>query len=229
MAPATNYPYPDVPNTPGVPTLARNPDADTDVGINLNMGNASTALGQSAATPAIWGIYDQSNKLVAASSSPTAVQTVTTFEYTKEMEVATMPIEEGGFTNFNKVEKPAEVNVTLSFQGTQSDRAAFLSAIEKATESTNLYNIVTPEGPYNNYSINRFNVSRTASRGATLLSVDLSISQIRTASASFSQTTLPITNPVNADATSQTNNGITQAQTPSTSALKSLMNKLGGN
>jgi hypothetical protein len=190
-----------------------------------------------------WGIFDAAgNQLGVDSSSINPILSVlasqlsgstapvlSTFgvDYVKEMRVSDFPVEPGSFASYNKVETPANPLVTLTLAGSEDDRTNFLNAIDAACTSTNLYNVVTPEVQYVGYTIERYTYSRRASRGATLLIVEVSLKEIRQVSAAFTTVTNPIVNPQNPAATPQTNSGTTQPAASDTSTLRSLANKLG--
>jgi hypothetical protein len=158
---------------------------------------------------------------VTGTSAPTL--STLGFDFMKETRISDFPVEAGAFANYNKVETPANPVVTLALSGTEDDRTRFLTAIDAACVSTDLYTVVTPEITYANYSVERYTYSRRAYKGATLLIVELSLKEIRQATATYAK--VPIVNPQNPAATPQVSNGMTQATAPDTSTLKSLVNK----
>ncbi len=108
-----------------------------------------------------------------------AVQSMYSLNYNKQMAVADFPVEQGGFASYNKVEMPANPIIVLNFMGNVSDREQFINAIDVATKSTDLYTIITPEITYVNYTIEKYNYSRSAARGKTLISIQLYLKEIR--------------------------------------------------
>lgn len=215
-------PYPDVPQYPGVPQIPRQGPAPPD--INLNLGPNQDVLANSLQNQIRWGIFDQSGNQLGVSSDPNAILSTNAFEFVKEMVISDFPVEEGGFANYNKVEKPASPTVTLVFGGTETDRSDFLNAINQACLSTDLYNIVTPEVTLLNYSLERYSLSRRADKGATLLVVEIPLKEIRQISASYSTTQTPINNPQNPAAVPAVSSGIVQPAPPPQSSLKSIWN-----
>jgi len=232
-------PFPDVPKLPGVPALPRSaafpPFAQAALGI------IQGALWRAFQIDTRWGIYDSAGKPLA---DPRRFQgltgemlnvlggtTVSTggVDFGKETRVSDFPTEAGSFASYNKVELPATPLVTLNMSGNESDRAKFLAAIDAACKSTDLYTVVTPEVTYVGYSLESYRYSRHTSRGATLLSVEISLKEVRTVAAQF--TTVQVKDPKAPAATPTVDSGKVQAPAPDVSTLKSLYKKfpaLGG-
>lgn len=233
-------PFPAIPAYPGVPPLPRAAIASPIISIGL--GSLASILINSLQAQSQWGIYDQNGNLLGIDNAGSlsiesiisnqitgggdSVQSTVSVEYNKENKISTFPVEQGGFATYNKVQLPANPVVTLALSGDESDRTQFLAAIESACNSTDLYNVVTPEVTYTNYSLERYNYRRSASRGMTLLIVEISLEEVRTVSAAFTQAT-PIQAPQAPDAAAQVNNGITQTEAPDQSVLSSIATKLG--
>ena len=230
-------PFPDVPPYPGVPALVR--AANVPVPIQVALGELQTLLASALQSPQQWGIFDSNgNQLGAVPGSNGLFESIITsiiggqqvlstnaFEFARESKISDFVIEQGGFASFNKVLMSAEPVVTLVLQGTQTQRQAFLNAIDAACQSLNLYSVVTPEVTYFNYNLERYNVARRAERGATLLIVEITLKEIRQVSAAYSTTATSVINqPQNPAATPQTGSGIVQPQVPPTSVLKSIAN-----
>jgi hypothetical protein len=248
----TSIPFPNVPEYPGVPQLAR-PVSAAIASVPLlaiGIGTLANILGSALQQAPRWGIWDQSGNQIgvasAASSgtlkaigaallsqltgSSPAVLSTFGFDFTKEMRVSDFPVEGGGFASYNKVEMPANPVVTLALAGTESERTTFLNAIDTVCKSIQLCTVVTPEAVYDNYTIDRYRYQRRAERGATLLMVEVSLKEVRDVTAQFTTVVAnPITNPQNPSATAPVSNGVIQPTPPPTSTLKSLANKLGIN
>lgn len=240
-----NIQFPDVPDYPGVPPLVRKANAEIAAvpDLAIAIGALENILGNALQQPIIWGIFDAlGNQLGGSDSSGNGIlaalqsqltgsfaPTLSTlsFDFTRETRVSDFPIELGSFAAYNKVQNPATPSVVLGLSGSEADRTNFLNAMDAACISTNLYTVVTPEVQYVNYNIERYSVSRRADRGATMLVVEVFLTEIRQVSAIFTQSVKPITNPQAPGATSQTNNGLTQPAAPPQSTLLSLAQKLG--
>jgi hypothetical protein len=235
-------PFPDVPALPGVPALVRS--ANIPPAIQIGLGEVQGILATALQSPVQWGVFDSSGNQLGASgaaigaaalaallgpTTPTLANDST--EYSKEMKTASFPVEQGGFANYNKVEMPGEPVVTLIIDGASSvsQRSAFLAAIDAATKSTNLYSVVTPEATYINQSINRYTYRRTAQQGATLLKVELSLSEIRQVSAALTMASASsLANAQNPAAQPSVNNGMAQPAAVPPSTLSNIMTSLPG-
>ena len=229
-----------VPKLPGVPAIPRS--AKFPPAARVALGLLQGALWRIFQVQNQWGIFDSKGKPLA---DPRRFQglagdllntlggtTVSTgaLDYSKETKVADFPVERGGFASYNKVETAAAPVVTLCMNGNEGDRKKFLDAIDKATKSTDLYSVVTPEVTYIDYAIERYNYQRRSSKGATLLIVDISLKEVRQVSAQYTQSNKngQVGDTKEAGATPQVDSGKVQAQTPKASTLKSLADKLPG-
>jgi len=235
-------PFPSVPKLPGVPALPRS--ANFPPLLRAGLGLVQGMLWRIFQVQTRWGIWDSKGKPLGDPSKFTGLignaleavgflgrSTLSTnsLEYSKETRVSDFPIERGSFAAYNKVELPASPVVTLCFQGSESERKSFLDALDAACKSTDLYSVVTPEREYQNYTVERYNYARHSSKGATLLTVEITLKEIRQVSAQYTQSNKgQVDAPKDAGATPQADNGKVQAQTPPPSTLKSIANKLPG-
>lgn len=210
-------PYPNVPMVSGVPILNR---LRTSSSSSPVLSILNSAFWTAVDANAQWGIYDEFGNsivdnglsgaagIVLAALGTQPILSTVGIEYGKETKVSDFPVEQGGFASYNKIELPAEPMVTLSYDGSEDRRAALLNALDFACKSTDLYSVVTPEVKYINYSITRYSYSRYASRGATLLIINVWLKEIRQVTAQFVSTS----NAKNSNAEPTQNNGIVQPE-----------------
>ena len=172
--------YPDVPNVAGVPPLFRDPDAPPQPDPTLDMSDGSD-LPSTPIAP-IWGIFNaDGDKLAIADNIPG-------FDYHGSSRISDYIQEKGAFASYNKVQRPGEARVRMTKGGSLMDRQDFLEAIETAKQSTDLYSVVTPERTYPNVNVEEYSIHRETRNGATLLTVELVLLEIRqTGTAQFSQ------------------------------------------
>jgi hypothetical protein len=134
-----------------------------------------------------WGIF--------AAGTTNIVLTPDSFKslnYKQGWRIANYPMEQGAFQSYNKVQTPFEVKVAFTKGGGDSERTNFLSTLATLANSFDLYDVVTPEITYSNVSIESYDYVRTAINGAKLLTVDISLLQIRlAAAANFTNTATP--------------------------------------
>lgn len=220
-------PYPDVPNYPGVPAIPRTSPGSPN--INVSIAQAPEWINQ-APRELPWGIFSLSNQPIYA---PTEGGTLSVFSFgfTRSMEVSNFPIEARGtnqgaaFASFNKVYLPSNPVLVLALSGTEGEKIAFLKAIDDACGSTQLWNVYTPDASYSGTSgactIERYSYQRTATRGATMLMVEVSLKQVLQVTASLSNVSLPA--PQSPSASPSASNGITQPSTPPASWLAQIL------
>jgi hypothetical protein len=174
----------------------------------------SPAIQPSSRVPA-WGIYLNGAIAIAADS-------ILKVEYKASARISNAPQEKGSFQAYNKVQAPYESRVQMTKGGNESERAAFLDALEAAKQSQNLYDIVMPEKQFMNANITGYSLVRTARSGVTLLTVDLIFEEVRQAAAPVftattggeSTATPTISNPKSPSGADSTNAGTKQPVIP---------------
>lgn len=231
-------PFPNLPDSAGIPAIPRSPNFPPVAGAALSM--VQGAVWRALQIQTKWGIFDKNGKALADPNKFTnalgsaigalglfgnVTVSTSSVDYAKDTRVSEFPIERGSFGSFNKVELPATPTVTMAMSGTESDRKAFLTALDSAVKSTDLYSVVTPEATYLNYSLERMAYQRRAERGATLLIVDISLREIREVSARYAKS--KIVSPKQADAAPKQDGGKVQPSAPEQSTLKAIAAKLG--
>jgi hypothetical protein len=153
-----------------------------------------------------WGLFLNGASVVLADN-------VVALEYLKEYTNADYPLEPGpggtgpiSFESYDHVEHPFAVTLQFSKGGSVEERTAFLNSIDSALQSMNLYDVHTPEKFYTSVSGERVGLKRTASNGASLITVDVRFTQIRISTqSSFQNTQQP-------GGANQINNGVAQGQ-----------------
>lgn len=146
-----------------------------------------------------WGIFGQTGATVLAADAVLSV------EYAHDYQVSDYPQEKGAFQSYNKVQVPYEHKVSFVVS---TDRSGFLTAVEAAVGSLELYTVATPDKNYPSVNLIHVGYRRVANNGASAIVVDVWCKEIRIiGSASFSNTR----STSGADAQ---NNGSTQADNP---------------
>jgi hypothetical protein len=210
-----------------------------DILSKVSLGALQSLLWRSTQVSSQWGVFDSKMRLlgdpaiykgtigeIAEALGMGSTYSTDKVEFLKETAVSDFPVERGSFASYNKVEAPATPSVKIFLQGTEAQRTSFLKAIDKACKSTGLYSVVTPEMTYKGYSIERYDYSRTAQHGATLLAVTLSLKEVRQVSAKLTKTT-KVEEPKSASATTKTDTGKVQPKAPESSTLRKAVTKLG--
>lgn len=162
--------HPDVPNAPGVPVLASYHPDGTDGGDSLVTQDAREV---SAIESRQWGIFTRSGDLALEPDNIGGV------EYQADWRVADYPMEAGEFGSYNKVATPYAVRVMMSKGGTLAERQNFERALQGIVADLILYNVVTPERTYVGVNIEHISLSRSADRGAGMLTYEVGFREIR--------------------------------------------------
>jgi hypothetical protein len=197
--------YPDVPIFPGVPAVFRRVQTELEVAELSEQLQDDQLNGEGG--PVSWGIFNADGSVALEPDSIFMV------EPSAEYRISDYPVERGGFQSYNKVTLPAENRVTVTKGGSNADRADFLTALDAIMKSLDAFSIVTPDGTFLDRNPVRYNYSRSAENGATLLKIEIQFQEIRqTAVAAFSNSKAPS----GADAV---NNGPVRPVTPATTQL----------
>lgn len=214
-------PFPQVPNLPGVPQLARSllfpPPPLPSLGTSAPPG----VLWHAVKAKPVWGVFNQAGDQVLNPDS------VIDFDNRNEWRVSTYPIQSGGFASFNKVIVPPENQIRMTKGGTQADRTNFINQIKAIAGDTNLYTILTPEQQYLNCNVVRYEVIRRGVGAAFFLNeVDIFFTTINPVTAQYSSTTANTSNASQPSAIPQVNNGLTQAQPTPAATATTVINAL---
>lgn len=136
-------------------------------------------------------------------------------DFHNESRISQYPQEQGAFLSYNKVASPYEIRLALTKGGGVEDRQAFLTSLDAHAGSTELFDIVTPERTYIKCNISRNRYARAARQGATLLTAEIGVTEIReTATAVLSSSgAIPVTtaNPTTPGANDPSHAGLVQA------------------
>ncbi len=210
-------PYPNVPNYPGVPPVPRTAPGQPQINVNLQTIGIGSDL-VSTAEP-LWGIVEAGSTVALYTPTEGGTLSVYTFGQTRPTQVSDFPIEASSsgqgaaFASFNKVWQPANPVVVLALSGTDSEKQQFLAAVDDACASTDLWDVYTPDATYKGYTVERYTYQRSATHGASLLTVEVSLKQILQVTAAYTNT--PVNSPQSPSAQNPVNNGINQPSIPS--------------
>jgi hypothetical protein len=200
-----------IPALPGVPTVG--------TALKSGLGYAEGKLWQIIKGQQTWGIFNAKNEAICKFDS------VVDVGWRNDSKITTAPVQGGAFASYNKVHSPYDATLRLSKGGKEADRIAFLAAIEKAGEGTDLYTIVTPEKTYTNANIVQIGYERRADSGANMLIVDVGLTEIREVTPAYTAAERT-KNAKNDAAKSPENQGKVQPKVPE-SLLSKLASSLG--
>lgn len=154
------------------------------------------------ANQGIWTILDESGQ--------TAV-TFTSFidiDLRNEGQALSYPIEEGKFANYNKIQAPLDIRVTLAVQGTETDFEYVLQKLDEYQKEAVKLSVSTPAALYENLTLETFNYTRNRENNSGMLTVELHLIEVREVETQV--TTTVITKPKNPTSSGNTNTGKTQ-------------------
>lgn len=159
--------------------------------------------------PPQWGIFKDGKTVVTADG-------VSVMEYKKDFDLPTFPIEGGAFSNYNKVELPADISVKFIAGTSVAVRKALLDSIEAIQGTLDVYDVFMPEKNYTSYNVDHVDFRRALSGGLGIISAEVWLREIRiTASVTFTSTKTP------AGAATKSN-GQTQTKPPTTQQNQTL-------
>lgn len=155
----------------GIPALLNKVGGITN-NVTLLATDAIKVLGLFPAP--IWGIY--SSDLQKPIIEP---DSIIAFDLKREWRLPDYPQEQGAFQRYNKIATPYDARIVMTKGGTDADRMKFLQKLEEVAKSLDTYAILTPGKTFNNANIHHYDYRRTASKGLTLLTVDVWLTEIR--------------------------------------------------
>ena len=164
-------PYPQVPVAQGVPNVPRNGASTTPTPTPSSSSTQSVVNGNTAT----WQVVDNDSGAIILKPD-----TYADFNIRAESVIPNYPIEQGGFSSYNQVEKPYGITLTAIVAGKgESSRQQFINQIQILKESLNLVTIVTPDSLYDNAKLVSYSYSNKSNQGLTLLIVEMIFQEVR--------------------------------------------------
>ena len=186
---------PNVPNVPGVPALV------SYAVETFTLLTGDSILGIGSFVDQQWGIYLDGDQAFP-------YQSIVDFDYKQDWPVSDYTVEDGGFQSYDKVQLPFDIKVRVVSGGSAIERQDLLTAVLDASNSLNLYDVVTPEQTFSSCNITHIDYKRTAYNGVGLLMIDIWFIEVRvTSTTTYSTTQSPTT-------AGQQNTGSVSPQTP---------------
>jgi len=163
------------PNLPGVPSLLSN---NLPAAVLLASPGISNLLDLMAPK---WGVF------TAAGAQAITPDSFLDLDYTNSSNMPTYPQELGAFASYNKVQNPRSYAVGMSKGGSKKAMTDFLATLESLEASLDLFTIVTPNRSYPRANIDKCDIRRSSFNGAGIIVAIMHFTEIRQASAAFSQ------------------------------------------
>lgn len=183
----------------------------------LNAGAPSYAVVTAGSSANAGGFMASVSGVLGATKSGRPVLTpdsVLSLEWHGEERISDYPVQNGQFVSYNKVKVPFDLRIVMTCQGlnyvqdalkpvTQSldqalsniglafgqpmSRDAFLRQLDTMLDSTDLYDVVTPDKVYSNVNLVAYNHAKRNDEGGTLIIAELMFREVReTGSAQYS-------------------------------------------
>jgi hypothetical protein len=138
----------------------------------------SPSVSEKIASPT-YGIF-----LVDADGAPQIVLEPDSFigySYMNESRISQYPQEAGAFQQYNKVDTPFDVRITMTKGGKTSEVSLFIEKVEGLVKATNLnlYTVITPERTYNSVNISKVSHDHKPNHGANMVTVEIFLTEIR--------------------------------------------------
>lgn len=134
-----------------------------------------------------------------------------------EGQALSYPVEEGSFADYNKVDTPLDIRVTLAAQGTDADFEYILARLDEYKRAAVTLSVSTPSALYENMTLESYSYKRSRDANAGMLTVELSLIEVREVETQV--TTTVITKPKNPTSSGKVNTGKTQTTEKSGSVL----------
>lgn len=218
ITPVNKSLFPDVPNVLGVPALRRELTAEQTRRLIISRILSRILLSRFTRA-GVWGLYDKDGKVSRADS-------VFSLDFKGASKISEVPLQNGSFAAYNKVQLPNFQLLRLVKTGNDLERNQFLTEIDNAKKSTDLYYIVTPERTYFNISIEDYAYKRTAQDGVSMLIVDITLKQIRQVRPAFS--TVKLESAKSPTAVSPKASGVVQLQPVPPAKQQSILTSILG-
>lgn len=165
-------------NSIGIPNIPKIP---------VNIGNALISFSGAQLIGRIfgdkWGIFNQRGIPLLLADNVVSVR------FEDKSQVAIIPVENGGFAGYNKVNQPYKASVLMTkADGGVEARGAFLALLDTFANSTDLYMIITPEAVYPNCAIIGYDYIREAGNGARMIKVNVHFQEVRLVNVEYRKT-----------------------------------------
>jgi hypothetical protein len=163
------------PDFPGVPPLLNNPLPAAALLASPVLSNLLDMLAPK------WGIFTESGAQAVVPDS------FLELDYVNSSNIPTYPQEQGAFASYNKVPNPRAHSIGMSKGGSKKEMTDFLTLLESLGDSLDLFTIVTPNRSYPRTNIDKCEYRRSSFGGAGIIVATIHFTEIRQASAAFSQ------------------------------------------
>lgn len=159
----------------GLPSLPKLPSGKGIFNNLLAIGQGR--LWQLLTLQPIWGIYE------AGSSTDLAIEvtSVQDVSISEESDVPDYRLQTGSFASYNKIVQPKEIKLTITKNGSDLERQAFVNWLQQNVNQPTVYDILTADAVFSNLTLRDYEYERTADNGMDLIVAQCSFLEVREA------------------------------------------------
>ncbi len=128
--------------------------------------------------------------------------------------VVSSAIEQGSFNSYNKTAEPMELNVVLSFNGTDSFLQSTLDNLENLKQGVTVFSIETPIYEYERMTLQNYDYQLQREDGRGVLYINAMFVEIKEVAVVYTATSIQASDTKDSSAASSVNTGLKQAQAP---------------
>lgn len=167
--------------------------------LNSVLSSVQTQFWNALGLNPVWGIFESGSSTLRAIE----VDSVIEVGIKEKSEVPDYRIQTGSFASFNKVIAPTEVSVVITKTGSDTEREYFVAWLKAALNAPTVYDVITRDTVYHNFTLTEFSLERTAENGIDRVVADCNFVEVREAPEQYydaTQGTVDTSNTGDADA-----------------------------
>lgn len=104
---------------------------------------------------------------------------VVSLDFMSDGRVVSVPIEQGSFAAYNKVQRPGLIRAVLAIMGEDDKLLYALQKLEALKTATEKVSFVTPVREFQSYTVEGFSFSQSVEKGHGVLFVDVHFCEVR--------------------------------------------------
>lgn len=159
----------------GIPSL---PNLPSGKGIiNSILAMSESKLWQLLTLEPTWGIYESGSSTTMA----VEIDSVQEASVSEEADVPTYRLQTGSFASYNKVSESTAISLRISKGGTDTEREAFVSWLQKNVRQATVFDILTADKVFLNQTLIDYKYDRTAEDGMDMVVADCRFVEVREA------------------------------------------------
>ncbi len=151
----------------------------------------------------LWQIFDEDSNEILEDCS------FHSYTFSSKSRLAEVPLEEGSFAEYNKINSASILSLVLLFSGSDSQSVQLLATLDNQKQSVSKLQIISPEKIFNNFTLQEFSYKKEANSG--IMQIELEFVEIKEIALSYTSSSLSIADILNATDVSNLIRGQVQA------------------